>query len=130
MPGVEVDDRELREYAVTLAAAAGAALAQVRPVMSRAAPNVKQQQAAEMAASPSFRGVARSISYDITLDPSGITAEIGPDTARGGGSLANIAYFGSPSKPGGASVPDPLLAAEAEYPLLERFLGDVLADLL
>jgi hypothetical protein len=125
MGGFEIDDRELREYAVTLTAAAAGALGSVVPVMSKAALNIKRQHIAEMGESASFRGTARSIGYDITVTPAGITAEIGPDKERGG-ALANIAYFGSPSNPGGASVPDPLLAAEAEYPALERFLGDVL----
>jgi hypothetical protein len=117
------DDAELRAYAATLTDAAAAALDQVRPVIARGA-----QLVAEMAASPHFGAIAGSISYDTTADPSGVVAEIGPNTARAGGALANIAYFGSPSKPGGATVPDPMYAAEAEYPTLERYLADIMAD--
>lgn len=128
MAGVEIDDSELRAYAVTLTAAAAGALAKVSPVVSMAALNVKRQLTAEMAASASFKGAAGSISYEIHSELSGLAAEIGPDQDRRGGALANIAYFGSPSTPGGATVPDPLYAAEAEYPALARFLADVMAD--
>lgn len=124
---VIVDDSELRALAQVFHTTAATASERVRPVMGRAALNVKNQLRDEMRASPSFRGVARAITYDLTDDHNGITAEVGPRKGKPG-SLANIAYFGSPSG-GGATVPDPLLAAEAEAPALVRFLGDVLEEL-
>jgi hypothetical protein len=80
-----------------------------------------------MASSPSFRGLARSITYDTHTDPTGVEVQVGPDKAKGG-ALANIAYFGAPSTGGGATVPDPYLAALAEAPALEKYLGDLLED--
>lgn len=125
----DMDTSELTALATDLARAAGVVTTGVVPIMSRAGLNVKRQLVADMAASGSFRGIAGSISYDTTTGRDGVTVEVGPDTDRNGGALANIAYFGSPSKPGGASVPDPLLAAEAELPALERFLADLVEGL-
>ena len=124
----DVDTSQLTDWASELEAAALSLLTRARPVMSRAGLNVKRQLALDMAASPHFKGIAGSISYDTADTRSGVQVEVGPDTERRGGALANIAYFGSPSVPGGGSVPDPLLAAEAELPNLERFLGDLLED--
>lgn len=123
-----VDTSELSAFADDLERAAATVTARVVPVMSRAGLNVKRQLVAEMAASPSFRGIAGSISYDTATRRNDVEVEVGPDTERRGGSLANIAYFGSPSQAGGATVPDPLLAAEAELPALERYLAGVLED--
>lgn len=122
-----LDAAEVSALAHDLDAAAKAVTAKVRPVISRGALNIKRQMVTEMRSSPSFRGTASSITYDLTDGRGWVMALIGPDKDRGG-SLANIAYFGSPSG-GGATVPDPMLAAEDEWPNLEHFLGDVLEDL-
>lgn len=124
-----VDTSELDALADDLQRAAASLLDRARPVMSKAGLEVKRRLAEDMAASPSFRGISGSISYDTRQDRLGILVEVGPDRRRHGGALANIAYFGSPSQPGGASVPDPLLAAEAELPALEKYLGDLLEHL-
>lgn len=123
-----VDASELSRFGDDLARLAATVVARVTPVMSKAGLEVKRRMAADMADSDSFRGLARSITYDTHTDPTGVEVQVGPDKARGG-ALANIAYFGAPSTGGGATVPDPLLAAEAELPALERFLGDVLEGL-
>lgn len=122
-----VDVSELTLWAADLERAAATIVERATPVMSRAGLNVKRQQAAEMAASPSFRGLARSITYDTHTDRLGVEVQVGPDHAKGG-ALANIAYFGAPSNGGGATVPDPLLAAEAEAPTLLEYLGRLLED--
>lgn len=126
---VSIDTSELTALARDLDEAAASIVERVRPVMSRAGLNVKRQLVADMAASPSFRGVARAISYDVRQDRAGFLVEVGPDKARDGGALANIAYFGAPSTGGGATVPDPMVAGLAEVPALERYLGEVLEAL-
>ena len=124
---ITVDTSQLTLWTADLERAAATLLAKAGPVVSRAGLNVKRQLAADMADSPSFSGLARSISYDTTTTRDAVEVQVGPDKARGG-ALANIAYFGAPSTGGGATVPDPLLAAEAEAPTLLRYLGDLLED--
>lgn len=117
---------ELLALGVDFGRLADAAVSRARPVIERAALNIKRQMSAEMAASQAFHGTARSVSYDMRSLAGGIKAEIGPDKNRRG-SLANVAYFGG-SRGGGGTVPDPLLALLAEEPALLRYLGDVIEE--
>ena len=123
-----VDTSELRAFAVQLDAAAGEVAPEIREVIQRGAVNIKRQLVSEMAASTHFKGAASSITYDTTIGTDGISAEIGPDKSKGGGPLANIAYFGTPR--GGGTVPDPKLALEAEVPNVEKYIGDLVDRLL
>lgn len=120
---IEIDASQVRALAADLTAAAAKVQLGARPVIARAALNIKAQLRDEMGASAHFRGAADSISYDL-LD-GGLTAEIGPSSEGGSpGNLANIAYFGT-SK-GGGTVPDPDGALQAEAPALEKALADLI----
>lgn len=96
-----------------------------RQVIKRAAVNVKRQLVSEMQTSPSFRGVASAISFDMEERAGSVEAVIGP-TKGAPGSLANIAYFGSSR--GGGTVPEPMGALQAEAPATARHLLDLIAD--
>ena len=95
-----------------------------RTVVARGALNVKRQMQQEAAGIAHAPGLPADISYTTTVDATGISAEIGP-TAGDVGSLA-LLYFGNSKT--GPVVPDPLLAAEAEAPALQRFLEQVGVD--
>lgn len=123
--GVEVDLSELRAFVTDLGSIPGEVAVEVRGIVQKAALNIKTQLIVEMRASTSFKGAAGSISYDTTLGPDSITAEIGPDKDRPGGALANIAYFGTSR--GGGTVADPVHALEAEVPAVEKFIGEAIA---
>lgn len=126
---------ELRAFSRDLTAAGSGIASKVLPVVHKGAGNIKRQHRREMAASTSFKGVARGIDYSTTFGTGSrgaggagaIEAVIGPRTGKPG-SLANIAYFGGAR--GGGTVPDPKGALDAETPHFEKALADVLGDLL
>ena len=122
--GVDADTSELRQFATDLGNAPAEVALEVREIVQRGALSIKRQLITEMGASRSFKGVASSMSYETTIDADGIEALIGPDKDKGGGALANIAYFGGSR--GGGTVPDPQGALDAEAPIVERFIADVL----
>ncbi|MHA7132541.1 hypothetical protein [Oerskovia turbata] len=128
MASIELDARELTALADDLSHLPAAALAKVRPVLQKGALKIKNQLQSEASGSRHFGKIAPTVSYDTTETPSAIEAEIGPDRGRGGAAGLAGAYFGWSR--GGASLPDPVLALEAEAPLVERFLSGLLEDSL
>lgn len=118
---------DLRRFAADLRSGGALAGVRARPVIFKAAMNIKRQLGDDMRSSGHFKGVARDIDFDI-LD-AGLAAEIGPRSGRGqAGALANIAYFGSSR--GGGTVRDPQFALEREAPVLEEKLADIMGRLL
>lgn len=120
MAGASFDSSEVRRLAADLSQAGARVTPAVRAVVGKGALNIKNKMVEEMRASTHFKGVARAISYDVKGNASFSEAEIGP-TKGSPGSLANVAYFGTPR--GGGTVPDPQLALEAEMPNFERFIN-------
>lgn len=133
MARVNVDTSELRALAADMRAVPERLNRHLRPVIERGALNVKNALQEDMSARTHFPQLARSINYDVHLtsfDGDGVMeAEIGPDKARFGGALANIAYFGA-SRGGGGRVRDPMERLEEEQPRFEQALADALEDLL
>jgi len=126
---IDFDTSELRTLAADLGKAGTAVAREIKPVMSKGALAIKTQMRSEMFASPHFKGVGSSITYDITESASGVMAEIGPKKGAGSpGNLANIAYFGTSR--GGGTVPDPQGALDAEAPRFEAALVKILGDIL
>lgn len=125
--GVTIDVSEVLALGADLAAAGAKVADGMRPIVSKGALAVKTQMASEMSGSGSFGHVAPTISYDLRGNAVFSEAEIGPTKPRG--ALAAIAYFGG-SYGGGATVPDPEGAMNAEVPNLERAFGDLLEGLL
>lgn len=103
-------------------------LDRVRPVIAKAAVNIKQQLRDEMGASVHFRKAAHKISYETVELAGAVEARIGPTHGAGDpGSIANVAYFGG-ARGGGRTVPDPKIAAEAEIPATIDWLGRVTGE--
>jgi len=125
--GVSVHVDGASELVVALTKAASKAPEAVRPVIQKAALNIKSEMIADARASTHFKGMAGSISYDTEITRNGIEAEIGPDKDRRGGALGNIAYFGTPRGGGTLDLDGPL---DHETPGMIKALGDSLADLL
>lgn len=123
---MEFDVTELREFAQKLTANTETSPRKIRAVVARGALNVKKDLQAEMGKSGHFGQLARSIDYDIRRASGGdafsVEAEIGPNKARAGGALANVAYFGTSR--GGGTVADPREALEREVPNLMDYLAD------
>lgn len=96
---VSVDVTELRNLAVDMARIPDKVQRGVRPVVAKGAIEVRNKMRADMRESPSFAGVANTISYELSVDGGGVEAQIGPSPT----SLTNIAYFGG-SNGGGGTV--------------------------
>lgn len=122
---MEIDTSELRALAVELGRVPETANRQVRATTQRAALNIKRQMQAEAGGSAHFSRVPASISYETWENRDGIGADIGPEIGRAQGSLAFIAYEGSPTS--GPVFPDPVGAMEAEASAWESYLADAVA---
>lgn len=123
------DDSELRVFASDLTRSAASIAPKVRAVVVKGGVNIKNQLRNEMQSSFWFKGVARSISFDVVAEADSVEAQVGPETGPGSpGNLANIAIFGSSR--GGGTVPDPQGALDVEAPRFEKALGDVLQGIL
>lgn len=106
----------------------------VKPIVSKGALNIKAAMQADARKSSSFRNLAPTISYDLTVaDVFGtgiVKAEVGPTLDNGpSASLAGLAYFGG-SRGGGGTVRDPAQALADEEPSFVRYMGDLAEDIL
>lgn len=127
--GFTIDTSELRAVTAALTSSTAHVERDVRQVVSKGALKIKRQLVAEMGASSHFKGIAQSITYDLTGNAFFSEAQIGPKSGEGeAGNLANIAYFGGSR--GGGTVPDPQGALDTEAPRFEKALGDILGGLL
>lgn len=121
---VSVDVSELRTLAVDLGRAPAKVQRGIRPVVSRGALEVKRKMVADLRESPSFKGVANVVSYDVKVDAGGVEAEIGPSPT----SLTHIAYFGGAN--GGGNTVDLLGPLGEEVGPFEDALSDLLKDVI
>lgn len=130
MPRVGVDTSEIRSLAADMRAYPEELRRHTRPILDRSSLRVTRRHREEMRAHRYFRYAARAIGYDVHVGGFGDTgvyeAEIGPDKSRSGGAIANIAYFGTSR--GGGTVPDPQIAAEAEFPAMVSALADMMEE--
>lgn len=92
-------------------------------VVTRSATTVEKKMRAELLASPSFKGVAPAMSYEVD----GTEAVIGPEFNKAGGPLATIAAFGTSRTP---AWWDFTKAARDETDTLEKNLLDLARDAL
>lgn len=124
------DTSELRSFASELSRAAPEVTRAVPGVVKKGMNNVKSTMQADFRESRSFGHIAKTVTYDVTVDGDGVTGEAGPDKSRGGGaSLAHIAYWGG-ANGGGGTVPDPLEALAIEAPRFEQALSKLLDGVL
>lgn len=131
--GITVEGDGLRALSADLHAVPERLTRHIWPVVNKGALNIKTTMRADAQASPHFKGIARSIGYDITTASFGgdgvIQSEIGPAHGHGeAGNLANIAYWGGAH--GGGGVRDPQAALDEEAPRFEKALYDATEDLL
>lgn len=126
MADVEIEG--LRELSADLSKISAEAAAKARPIIQKAALNIKTGMQDDARGSRHFRQIAPAISYDTEIGRDGITAEIGPAKDRyGAASLANLAYFGGANGGGGTlDIDGPL---NAEEPRLMKALDDFLGGL-
>ena len=123
------DVSQLRRFEYDLGRAPARVLGELRPILSKGALNIKTEMQMDFATSEHFKGITFSVSYDLVTLSDALEARIGPDKGRGGGALANIAYFGG-SHGGGGTVRDPREPMMEEEPRLLSALSDLLGDAL
>lgn len=124
--GIEVDLSELNTFATNLGRIASKALPEVDAVLEKGALNIKNELVAGAKASPHFKGMAGSISYDSKYGIGTVGFEIGPDKSRRGGSLGNIFYFGTSRGGGTGDLDGPL---RNEEPRTYKHLQDLVDKL-
>lgn len=128
---LDIDTSELRKLGVDLGDIAPELAVEARGVIQKAALVLKEDMRDDFEhGSDSFHQVARSVTYDTTLSPTGIEAEIGPITlGKVVGDLAHFAYFGG-ANGGGGTVPDPQYLLEREAKVVEGYLSEIVEKLL
>lgn len=123
------------KIAAEFAKAGDGIIKEVGASVSKGALNVKKQIIKDFKSSRHFKGGKsinwnRDVSYNLTRTADSIEAEIGPYADNEGfGTLVGIAIHGG-SRGGGGTVPDPLVALQAEEPLFLQATDDILAKLL
>ena len=125
-----VDNSELYALAHDFGVMPDKYVKKIRPIFNRTALEIKRGMQDDFKGSRHFKQVARSIDYEVTDGPAGLTAEVGPNAARGSAApLAGIAYFGG-SRGGGGTVRDPVIHARDQGQKMIGFLGMAAEGLL
>lgn len=128
MAGFEIDTSELRTLAADLGRIPARVVPEVEAVLKKGADQLKKGMQAEFEGSPHFKRVGAAVSYERRGFAREIAYEVGPEMGRGAGSLAGIAVDGGANGGGGSVKVDQLLEPEAK--VVEKFLGDILEDVL
>lgn len=127
---MDIDTSELRTFGADLDRAAARALsvADLDPIVKRAAQGLKDDYAAQAQASPHFKGMAGSFSYDSHYLPGVVQYEAGPDKSRRGGALGNIFFFGGANGGGGTGDLDGPIEKQGGRMMaaLDNYLGGIL----
>lgn len=129
MTDIRVTTIELDELAEDLRLAADQVVDKMRPVVSKGAANIKDDwRAAWKQLGPHISDLPYKVNYDLDVDGTDITANIGPDLEREGQApLGGIIEEGSPTS---AAHPAGQHALDAETPKFERAVADVAEQLL
>lgn len=90
---------ETEALAADLAAAPARVAADIVPVVSKGALNVKNDWRTNASGNPHAPHYPASITYDLDVQPDGVEAEIGPDKNLPQGPLGNILEFGTSKNP-------------------------------
>lgn len=118
---IEIDTRELKALALSIAAVEGRLPAAARAVVSKAALNIKNDTRKNVSDHPSWKRLASTVNYNLAGNAFHSEAVVGYED-QGQGELAGIYEFGSAHR-----APHPTLfpAAARELPRFEKALGDV-----
>lgn len=127
MARVTIDSSDVKKLAATLDLAGGRMPATVRPVVQRAALNIKRAAKERIGRGPYLPAYAGSITYDTAETATSVTAEIGPDKGKAQGALGNLLEYGSEHN---APIPHLAPSLEEESPRLEHHLEDAVLKAL
>lgn len=124
---IESDTSEVAKLATDLAEAAVKHPDVVRPIMQKAALNVKRDAQALSSGLAHAPYYPNAITYETRESRVGLDADIGPDKNRRQGALGNIIEFGTSKN---APIPHLLPAARAEEPRFVKAIEDISEDFL
>lgn len=125
MADIDIDLSQLLALGDDLKSAAAGAIGTIRPAVTKAGVNIKQDMR-DAAASKHFK-FANQINFDQTGNAAYSQVVVGPKKV-GAGNLANIAYFGG-AHGGGGTIEDPQAALDREAPKLESAILDLIGEL-
>ena len=131
---MSVDTSELDALRADLMSVEARLVPKIKPIVAKAAQNVKNAMRADARKSQHFKQIASTVNYDLNVfqfaGDASIEAEIGYDKHAGpAAALAGIAIFGT-SKPGGGTVRDPVDALLEEAPNFLEYIGQACDGLL
>lgn len=119
-----IDATEVKHLAADLGQIEARLVPKIKPVVSKGALNIKNQLVREANESTHFSSLSRAIGYELSEGADGVEAEIGPQKERNAAAGLLGAYWGW-SRGGGGTLPDPLLALEAEEPRFVQSIAEV-----
>lgn len=120
------DTSELDALARDLAAAPAKVIPAIVPVANRAGVSMKGVMRRDASGHSHLRGLSRTVEYDVTVDATSVTVDVG-FRKQGQGNLANIAAFGTSNN---APVMDITRGLTAEVPKFMRWVAQVGSEAL
>ena len=125
---MEIDTSELRKFAADVESESKSLPNEARADVKKAAQVLKEDYSGQASGSPHFKGLAHTVSYDMTGNAYYSEAEIGPDKSRGGGAGLAGFFLGWPNGGGGGGDLDGPLATEGASMMkhLDAALGKIL----
>lgn len=127
---VSFDVSELRKLATDLDRAPDEVKRKIVPIMRKTGLEIRRGIQADLRESVYFKGTAYKFSVDEKKDGDGMEIEVYPHHGKGiPSSQYNIAVFGG-ANGGGGTVDDPMVVLTDEAEKAERFLADLLKDVI
>lgn len=114
---------EMQRFSADLGKIASRAVPDVDKVLEVGANKIKSGLNENLRASKHFKGMGGSVTYDRKGGLGNLSYIIGPDKARRGGALGNIAFFGTSRGGGTVDLEGPL---REEAPVIEGLLDDLM----
>jgi len=111
---VRLDGRELDRLAVDLTTAPLKAIAALGPVAHRAGAQIKSGIRRNASGHSRLPGLARAVSYDVSMSGTSVTVDVGFDKS-GQGNLANIAVYGTSDTAPFVDIDAPLAAEVPKF---------------
>jgi len=125
MPDI-FDASEVHKLATELAAAPAKVIPALVPTANRAGVSIKRVMKSDAAGHSHLPGLSRAVEYDVEVDATSITVDVG-FRKEGQGNLANVAAFGTSNN---APVMDITRGLTAEVPKFMKWVAKVGSEAL
>ena len=118
-----MDESDLGQLVHDLSAAGAPIVINAHSVVSRGALTITEDARSRVEGLRHAPFYPRAITYDVTIEPGALVAEIGPDKDRTQGALGNLLEYGSVKND---PIPHLGPALDAEVPQFTERLGELL----